>query len=78
MRQHLLEKGWMSHMHHHHVVHMPHPLHWFTGHPVVLALLLAALFVLLIIWLTSVIDTGIRLNTFYGIGVPISPFRPVY
>jgi len=79
MTRHLSEKGWMGHMHHQHTVHMLHPIHWLHAHPVVQALLMAGLIVLLVIGLGSLINSGVRQNTFNRVDIPATyPFGPVY
>jgi len=64
MKWHPSEMHWMSHRHtpHAHTIQL-HPAHWFQEHPMVGALLLAALIALLLIGLATLLETGIKMDT---------------
>ena len=64
MRWHPSEMHWMQRMHlpRVHAIH-PHPIHWLTEHPMVLAFLVASLLALLVVFLANRADTGIQIKT---------------
>jgi hypothetical protein len=64
MKWHLSEVHWMQRMHRPrvHEMHL-HPIHWLTEHPWAVAVLIAALLALIVIFLANRADTGIRIDT---------------
>jgi hypothetical protein len=69
----------MEHLRHSHAIHMPHPVHWLQNHPMAMALLLTAAIALIVIGTASLIQTGIRMDTFERLRFDyIYPFSPMH
>ena len=69
------EMHWMHHMHMPHVHAIrPHPAHWLSTHPLLLALLIAVLITMAIIGLASITNTGIRMDTLQPFDYQMSPY----
>lgn len=66
------EMRWMQHIHVPKVnaVHL-HPIHWLSTHPLVVALLIAGLLALIIVFLANRADTGIQIKTLRPFEYPV-------
>jgi ABC-type uncharacterized transport system permease subunit len=69
MKWHPSEMPWMRRMHlpKVHAIHL-HPVHWLSTHPLVVALLIAGLMALIIVFLANRADTGIKIKTLRPLG----------
>ena len=63
---------------HLHPIHL-HPIHWLSTHPLVIALMVAGLLALIIVFLANTADTGIQIKTLRPFEYPaMSPYSGAF